>query len=185
MASRYLMDQQVRATEIPAPRPPGPTPSGTAPPARLLVVEDDDVIREALRTMLIRCGYEVLTKGTGRDGLRSSCLQRADLVLLDVMLPDFDGMQLLRRLRTVSDVPVIFLTARSDPLDVVVGLESGPTTTSPSRATAGRSTPVSDASCPGTRRRKAGIAGCSTTGCCGWTPSSVGRGPRAPHCPFP
>ncbi|MGW3157544.1 response regulator transcription factor [Streptomyces sp. NPDC001089] len=119
------MDQQVRATEISALRPPAPAPSGTAPPARLLVVEDDEAVREGLRTMLIRRGYKVLTEGTGRDGLRSSCLQRPDLVLLDVMLPDFDGMQLLRRLRTVSDVPVIFLTARSDPIDVVVGLESG------------------------------------------------------------
>lgn len=133
MASWYLADQQVRATEISAPGPAASRPavpaapalSGTAPPARLLVVEDDDAVREALRVMLMRRGYEVLVEGTGRDGLRSSCLRRPDLVLLDVMLPDFDGMQLLRRLRTVSDVPVIFLTARSDPIDVVVGLESG------------------------------------------------------------
>ncbi|MFJ8970047.1 response regulator [Streptomyces anulatus] len=52
-------------------------------------------------------------------------MQCHDLVLLDVMLPDIDGMEVLRRLRTVSDVPVIHLTARSDPIDVIVGLDTG------------------------------------------------------------
>ncbi|MGV9313578.1 response regulator transcription factor [Streptomyces sp. NPDC003691] len=113
--------------------PPAPIPGRTGrngdepgQPARLLLlVEDDDAIREALQAALTRQGYEVLAEGTGRAGLRSADLQRPDLVLLDVMLPDIDGMEVLRRLRTVSDVPVIYLTARSDPIDVIVGLETG------------------------------------------------------------
>lgn len=109
---------------------PGPGRTGRkdeepAQPTRLLLVEDDDAIREALCLALTRQGYEVMGEGTGRAGLRSAYLQRPDLVLLDVMLPDIDGMEVLRRLRAVSDVPVIYLTARSDPIDVIVGLETG------------------------------------------------------------
>lgn len=135
---QYLLDQRIPACELvtvglatPA-EPPAPVPGRTgrkneepAQPTRLLLVEDDEAIREALRLALTRQGYEVLDEGTGRAGLRSAYLQRPDLVLLDVMLPDIDGMEVLRRLRTVSDVPVIYLTARSDPIDVIVGLETG------------------------------------------------------------
>lgn len=103
----------------------GPEGRGAAQPTRLLLVEDDDAIREALCLALTRQGYEVMGEGTGRAGLRSAYLQRPDLVLLDVMLRDIDGMEVLRRLRAVSDVPVIYLTARSDPIDVIVGLETG------------------------------------------------------------
>ncbi|MEV2198335.1 response regulator transcription factor [Streptomyces phaeochromogenes] len=66
-----------------------------------------------------------MAEGTGHAGLRSAYLQRPDPVLLDVILPDTDGFEVLRRLRTVSDVPVIFLTARNDSVDTVVGLTSG------------------------------------------------------------
>lgn len=138
VTAQYLLDQRIPACELvtvglatPA-QPPAPVPGRTArkneepaQPTRLLLVEDDEAIREALRLALTRQGYEVLDEGTGRAGLRSAYLQRPGLVLLDVMLPDIDGMEVLRRLRTVSDVPVIYLTARSDPIDVVVGLETG------------------------------------------------------------
>ncbi len=140
VTAQYLLDQRVPARELvtvglakPA-EPPAPVqvPGRTGPkdeepaqPTRLLLVEDDDAIREGLRLALTRQGYEVLAEGTGRAGLRSAYLQRPDLVLLDVMLPDIDGMEVLRRLRTVSDVPVIYLTARGDPIDVIVGLETG------------------------------------------------------------
>ncbi|MFD5206589.1 response regulator transcription factor [Streptomyces anulatus] len=140
MTAQYLLNQRVPASELvtvglaePADPPaPVPVPGKTgrkeeepAQPTRLLLVEDDDAIREALCLALTRQGYEVLGEGTGRAGLRSAYLQRPDLVLLDVMLPDIDGMEVLRRLRRVSDVPVIYLTARSDPIDVIVGLETG------------------------------------------------------------
>ncbi|MEV0123242.1 response regulator transcription factor [Streptomyces sp. NPDC050703] len=138
VTAQYLLDQRIPASELvtvgladPA-EPPAPVPGTTgrkseepAQSARLLLVEDDDAVREALRIALTRQGYEVLAEATGRAGLRSAYLQRPDLVLLDVMLPDIDGMEVLRRLRTVSDVPVIYLTARSDPIDVIVGLETG------------------------------------------------------------
>lgn len=138
VTAHYLLDQRVPACELvtvgltePA-EPPAPVPGKTgrkdeepAQPTRLLLVEDDDAVREALCLALTRQGYEVLGEATGRAGLRSAYLQRPDLVLLDVMLPDIDGMEVLRRLRTVSDVPVIYLTARSDPIDVIVGLETG------------------------------------------------------------
>ncbi|MFD5557014.1 response regulator transcription factor [Streptomyces sp. NPDC127068] len=138
VTAQYLMDQQVPASELvttprpvstepPRPRPEPPARSGAGPsrPSRVLLIEDDDAVREALRISLKRQGYEVLAEGTGRAGLRSAYLQSPDLVLLDVMLPDLDGFEVLRRLRAVSDVPVIHLTARSDPVDVVVGLENG------------------------------------------------------------
>jgi DNA-binding response OmpR family regulator len=138
VTAQYLMDQQVPAAEIvvaPPPAPAGPPRPRAKPPARsgagpsrpdrVLLIEDDDTVREALGLSLKRQGYEVLTEATGRAGLRSAYLQSPDLVLLDVMLPDLDGFEVLRRLRAVSDVPVIHLTARSDPVDVVVGLENG------------------------------------------------------------
>ncbi|MDQ1033521.1 DNA-binding response OmpR family regulator [Streptomyces umbrinus] len=138
MTTQYLLDQHVPATEIgavpspavsqtPRAQPAGPARPGVGParPTQLLIVEDDEMVRVALQHTLTRFGYTVLAEGTGRAGLRSAYLQRPDLVLLDVMLPDTDGFEVLRRLRTVSDVPVIFLTARSDSVDAVVGLTSG------------------------------------------------------------
>ncbi|MFJ2851277.1 MULTISPECIES: response regulator transcription factor [Streptomyces] len=138
VTAQYLLDQRIPASELVTVRladpagPPAPLAetagrSGEerARPPRLLLVEDDEAIQGVLQVALTRQGYEVLTEATGRAGLRSAYLQRLDLVLLDVMLPDIDGMEVLRRLRTVSDVPVIYLTARSDPIDVIVGLETG------------------------------------------------------------
>ena len=138
MTTQYLLDQHIPASEIgtfpsPAVRPtprtqpadPARPGGGPARPTRLLLVEDDETIRTVLQLVLTRFGYTVLAEGTGRGGLRSAYLQHLDLVLLDVMLPDIDGFEVLRRLRTVSDVPVIFLTARNDSVDAVVGLTSG------------------------------------------------------------
>lgn len=138
MTARYLLEQQVPATDVatplpaPAPRlspakPAGPARPevGAARPTRVLLVEDDDTLRTALRLLLTRHGYTVFEEGTGQSGLRSAYLRSPDLVLLDVILPGIDGYEVLRRLRAVSDVPVIFLTARSDSADVVIGLTSG------------------------------------------------------------
>ena len=92
-------------------------------PVRVLVVEDDDAIADPLVRGLERDGYEVVLATTGSDGLARAA--DVDVVLLDIGLPDIDGLEVLRRLRAASDVPVIVLTARGDEVDRVVGLELG------------------------------------------------------------
>lgn len=91
----------------------------------ILMVEDDDVIREATSLALARHGYTVETADDGLEALRVFDEARHDLVLLDVMLPGLDGISACRRLRELSTVPIIMLTARSDSIDVIQGLEAG------------------------------------------------------------
>lgn len=91
----------------------------------LLLIEDDDAIRTALELSLSRQGHRVATAATGEDGLNLLREQRPDLVVLDVMLPGIDGFEVCRRIRRTDQLPIILLTARSDDIDVVVGLESG------------------------------------------------------------
>ncbi len=93
--------------------------------AAVLVVDDDPKIRELLRTYLAREGHRVALAGDGEEALLSAATSRPDLVLLDVMLPGMDGVEVCRRLRDESQVPVILLTARSGDADKVVGLDSG------------------------------------------------------------
>lgn len=95
--------------------------------SRLLLVEDDAVLAEALSRALRGLGHEVEATETGEDALGSLFERRepADVVLLDVMLPGIDGFEVCRRIRARDTVPVILLTARGDPMDVVVGLECG------------------------------------------------------------
>jgi two-component system response regulator MtrA len=93
--------------------------------ARILVVEDDPSIRETTQLGLAAAGFAVETAVDGDDGLARFRQWRPDLVLLDVMLPKRDGLEVCRIIRRDSGVPVIMLTARSDAIDVVVGLESG------------------------------------------------------------
>jgi len=90
---------------------------------RLLVVEDDDALAEAFSLALGGLGHEVQVAGTGEQALETAL--DVDVVLLDVMLPGVDGFEVCRRIRARSLVPVILLTARGDPVDVVVGLECG------------------------------------------------------------
>jgi len=92
---------------------------------RLLVIEDEESFSEALRYMLAREGFEVAVAATGPAGLEEFERRGADLVLLDLMLPGLPGTEVCRSLRTVSDVPVIMLTARDTEVDKVVGLELG------------------------------------------------------------
>ncbi|WP_424216257.1 two-component system response regulator CseB (plasmid) [Streptomyces sp. BI20] len=92
---------------------------------RLLLVEDDEVIRDTLRIALARYGYEVLVAGDGLTGLERVRDDAPDLLLLDVMLPELDGIGLCRRVREFSLVPILMLSARGDALDVVAGLEAG------------------------------------------------------------
>jgi DNA-binding response OmpR family regulator len=90
-----------------------------------LLVEDDPSIRMAIELALTRQGHQVTTAATGEEGLALWQSQRPELVVLDVMLPGLDGFEVCRRIRRTDQVPIILLTARSDDIDVVVGLESG------------------------------------------------------------
>ncbi|KQR11983.1 response regulator transcription factor [Cellulomonas sp. Leaf334] len=92
---------------------------------RILLVEDEESYRDPLTYQLEREGFDVVTAATGPEALTKFDEFGADLVLLDLMLPGLPGTEVCRRLRLVSDVPVIMLTAKDDEIDKVVGLELG------------------------------------------------------------
>ena len=92
---------------------------------RILVVEDEQSIAEPLAAALQREGFAPVLAATVADGLEGFRSRRPDLVLLDVMLPDGDGRELLRQIRAESRTPVVMLTARGEETDKVVGLELG------------------------------------------------------------
>jgi two-component system OmpR family response regulator len=97
-----------------------------APPVRILVVDDEPPIAELLSAALTFEGYEVGVAGTGAEALDLVRSFRPNLVMLDVMLPDFDGNEVCRRLRAQGDqVPIVFLTARDTTQDKVEGLSLG------------------------------------------------------------
>ncbi|MEU0525936.1 two-component system response regulator CseB [Streptomyces niveus] len=102
-----------------------PSPPATAAEARLLLVEDDEVIRNTVRMLLERYGFTVSTAHDGLTGLEMFRETDPDLLLLDVMLPDLDGIGLCRRVRELSLAPILMMSARGDALDVVAGLEAG------------------------------------------------------------
>lgn len=93
--------------------------------ARVLLIEDDPVLRSLLNDQLAGEGYEVLTAGDGVEGVRCCREGAPDLILLDVLLPRVDGWETCRRLRELSDVPIIILTAMGRDVDKVRGLELG------------------------------------------------------------
>ncbi len=93
--------------------------------ARILLVEDDPSIREVTAIGLRQAGFTVTTASDGQAGLERFAAEPFDLVLLDVMLPRLDGLEVCRAIRRTSTVPVVMLTARADTIDVVVGLEAG------------------------------------------------------------
>ena len=92
---------------------------------RILLVEDDPTIREMTQLALQRDGFAVDTAGDGATGVSAFRSHAPDLVLLDVMLPGVDGVSVCRTIREGSVVPIVMLTARTDPIDVVLGLEAG------------------------------------------------------------
>ena len=93
--------------------------------ASILIVEDDPSIREVTALGLRAAGFTVTTAVDGVDALERWRADRPDLVLLDVMLPRLDGLEVCRAIRREATTPIVMLTARADTIDVVVGLESG------------------------------------------------------------
>src|ERR671915_720673 len=94
-------------------------------PPRILLVDDEQSIQTLLSYPLRKDGYEVVRAGDGREALDRFAQQPFDLVVLDVMLPVVDGLEVCRRLRARSSVPIIMLTAKSEEIDKVLGLELG------------------------------------------------------------
>ncbi len=93
--------------------------------ARILLIEDDPSIREVTAIGLRNAGFTVATASDGREGLERFAAEPFDLILLDVMLPRLDGLEVCRSIRRTSTIPIVMLTARADTIDVVVGLEAG------------------------------------------------------------
>ena len=91
----------------------------------ILIVEDDETLLQTLAYNLNREGYTVVTAGDGASGLELARSQTPDLVVLDVMLPQLDGLSVCRILRREMDIPIILLTARSSEVDKIIGLDSG------------------------------------------------------------
>lgn len=92
---------------------------------RILAIEDDERIRTAVRLALEDEGWDVQEAANGQEALTAFSDTPADVVLIDIMLPDIDGFEVCRTLRRTSDVPIIMVTARDDTHDVVAGLEAG------------------------------------------------------------
>ncbi len=92
---------------------------------QILLVEDDASIRETTALGLEGAGFRVSATADGRQGLEEFHRESFDLVVLDLMLPELDGYEVCREIRKVSSVPIVILSARSDTVDVVVGLELG------------------------------------------------------------
>jgi two-component system, OmpR family, response regulator MtrA len=93
--------------------------------ARILLIEDDPSIREVTAIGLRGAGFTVSTAVDGRGGLDRFAAEPFDLVLLDIMLPRLDGLEVCRQIRRTSTIPIVMLTARADTIDIVVGLEAG------------------------------------------------------------
>lgn len=93
--------------------------------ARLLLVEDDPSIRETAALGLTNAGFGVTTASDGRAGLERFHHDPFDLIVLDVMLPELDGLEVCREIRRTSRIPIVMLTARGETTDVVAGLEVG------------------------------------------------------------
>jgi two-component system KDP operon response regulator KdpE len=91
----------------------------------ILLIEDDPQIRRFLRASLLTQGYELIEAGTGREGLALAAAQVPEVVLLDLGLPDMEGLEVIKQLRTWSSVPIIILSARGQERDKVANLDAG------------------------------------------------------------
>ncbi|MFY8243252.1 response regulator transcription factor [Clostridium perfringens] len=92
---------------------------------KILIVEDEEKIARFIELELIHEGYKVIKADNGRTGLEIAERGEADLIILDVMLPEINGLEVLRRIRKISEVPIIMLTARDAVMDKVSGLDAG------------------------------------------------------------
>lgn len=95
------------------------------PMSRILVADDDPHLREVLRYALSREGHQVREVEDGRKALQALASDRFDLVILDILMPELDGLETCRQIRRSSKIPVIFLSSRDEELDRVLGLEMG------------------------------------------------------------
>jgi two-component system KDP operon response regulator KdpE len=91
----------------------------------ILLIEDDPQIRRFLRASLVTQGYELIEAGTGREGLALAAARVPEVVLLDLGLPDMEGLEVIKQLRTWSGVPIIILSARGQERDKVANLDAG------------------------------------------------------------
>ena len=91
----------------------------------VLVVEDETSIASFVALYLKNAGYGIRTVGTGQEALDTLARERPDLIVLDLMLPDLDGIEVCKRVRQSSDVPILMLTARDEDIDKIIGLEVG------------------------------------------------------------
>ncbi|HBJ2614614.1 TPA: response regulator transcription factor [Clostridium botulinum] len=92
---------------------------------RILIVEDEVKISRFLQLELQYEGYEIEQAYDGREGLDKALNEKYDLILLDIMLPKLNGMEVCRRIRQISDIPIIMLTAKDETTDIVMGLDTG------------------------------------------------------------
>ncbi|MGR3624606.1 response regulator transcription factor [Pseudophaeobacter sp.] len=92
---------------------------------RILLVDDDPRLRELVRIALERAGWQVITAADGQEALLHASRDAPDLIVLDIGLPELDGFEVCRRIRQRSQVPILFLTARDDEVDCILGLELG------------------------------------------------------------
>jgi DNA-binding response OmpR family regulator len=103
----------------------GPMGTVDTPPMKVLVVDDEPMVRDVLARYLEADGFEVAVAADGLEALVAATSHDPDLVLLDLMLPGLDGLEVMRRLRERADTPVVLLTAKGEEVDRIVGLELG------------------------------------------------------------
>ena len=96
-----------------------------AGPIAVLIVEDDSAIRRFLRVSLMESGYRVIETGSGQEGMRRLRLDRPDIIILDLGLPDVDGLDIIREVRQTSPVPIVVLSSRADERGKVQALDLG------------------------------------------------------------
>ncbi len=92
---------------------------------KILIIDDEETTVQLIAILLERRNYKAVKAYSAEEGLRLAYRHQPDLVLLDIMMPDMDGWEVCKRLREMSDVPIIFLTARDETTDIVKGLEMG------------------------------------------------------------
>ena len=92
---------------------------------KILIVDDDPRLRELVRIALERAGFATLTAADGRAALIHASRETPDLIVLDIGLPEMDGLEVCRRIRASSEIPILFLTARDDEIDRIIGMEMG------------------------------------------------------------